>query len=272
MLALANRNPAFTAFGELFDETPLAARSDYRWLVDGLHAYFETRPRYGPENQNLVDLLERRRARAPRISSGSSRSSAIAGTACWGPAPTPAGGDRRPARGAIAVWMRFQPRARGRRTARPSGLEHPSRSALRPARPRRGGALQPRSRLDAPHGHDRQERVRLARPALPSAGPSHPPPGSDPGRGAGSTGRSRLQRVVDDRRVGAQPRARERIKQIARQSRGGGLSLFAAGLPSWPPSWWRGGVRYRSASAPRRAASGWRATWCRITWASTRAG
>jgi glycosidase len=58
MLALANRNPAFTAFGELFDETPLAARSDYRRLVDGLHAYFETRPRYGPENQNLVDLLE----------------------------------------------------------------------------------------------------------------------------------------------------------------------------------------------------------------------
>jgi glycosidase len=64
LLWLSNRNPAFGRFAELFEETPLAATTAYRPITDGLREYFETRPRFGPENQNLVDLL-----RAPALAS-----------------------------------------------------------------------------------------------------------------------------------------------------------------------------------------------------------
>jgi glycosidase len=64
MLWLANANPAFRKFEELFDETPLANTSAYRQLTAALRDYFETRPKFGPENQNLVDML-----RAPALAS-----------------------------------------------------------------------------------------------------------------------------------------------------------------------------------------------------------
>lgn len=57
MLWLANANPAFRKFEELFDDTPLANTSAYRQLTASLRDYFETRPKFGPENQNLFDLL-----------------------------------------------------------------------------------------------------------------------------------------------------------------------------------------------------------------------
>ena len=64
MLWLANLNPAFRRFSELFADEELAKSTAYRQLTAGLRAYFETRPRFGPENQNLVDLL-----RAPALAS-----------------------------------------------------------------------------------------------------------------------------------------------------------------------------------------------------------
>ncbi len=64
MLWLANANPAFRKFEELFDDTPLANSSAYRQLTAALRDYFETRPKFGPENQNLFDML-----RAPALSS-----------------------------------------------------------------------------------------------------------------------------------------------------------------------------------------------------------
>jgi glycosidase len=62
MLWLANVNPAFRKFQELFDDQPLARASSYPQLTAALHEYFETRPRFGGENQNLIDLL-----RAPAL-------------------------------------------------------------------------------------------------------------------------------------------------------------------------------------------------------------
>jgi hypothetical protein len=59
---LANLNPAFHPFRELFDEAPLAARSAYRELTGGLREYFESRPPFGPANENLIDML-----RAPAL-------------------------------------------------------------------------------------------------------------------------------------------------------------------------------------------------------------
>jgi len=57
LLWLANLNPAFRFFQELFDEAPLASATAYPEIVVALRDYFETRPRFGPENQNLVDML-----------------------------------------------------------------------------------------------------------------------------------------------------------------------------------------------------------------------
>jgi glycosidase len=62
MLWLANQNLAFRPFQELFDDQPLLAASAYSQLTSALHEYFETRPRFGEESQNLIDLL-----RAPAL-------------------------------------------------------------------------------------------------------------------------------------------------------------------------------------------------------------
>jgi glycosidase len=64
ILWLANMNRAFRPFQELFDDRLLAASSAYRELSGALREYFETRPRFGDENQNLIDLL-----RAPALAS-----------------------------------------------------------------------------------------------------------------------------------------------------------------------------------------------------------
>ncbi len=61
---LANANPAFKPFEELFDADPLAAGTAYRDVTMALRDYFETRPRFGPANQNLMDML-----RAPALAS-----------------------------------------------------------------------------------------------------------------------------------------------------------------------------------------------------------
>src|SRR5690242_10904900 len=61
---LANVNPAFRPFQELFDDAALAAATAYRTLSGALRDYFELRPRFGPDNQNLIDML-----RAPALAS-----------------------------------------------------------------------------------------------------------------------------------------------------------------------------------------------------------
>ncbi len=64
MLWLANLNPAFKPFHELFDDRPLAGSTSYPNITAALRDYFETRPRFGPDEQNLVDML-----RAPALAS-----------------------------------------------------------------------------------------------------------------------------------------------------------------------------------------------------------
>jgi len=62
MLWLANMNPAFKPFRELFDDDPLARNSSYLQMAAGFREYFETRPKFGFDAQNLVDVL-----RAPAL-------------------------------------------------------------------------------------------------------------------------------------------------------------------------------------------------------------
>ncbi len=62
MLWLENRNPAFAPFRELFDDTALEKFTAYKSLLSSLYVFFDTQPRFGPDEQNLIDLL-----RAPAL-------------------------------------------------------------------------------------------------------------------------------------------------------------------------------------------------------------
>ena len=64
MLWLDNLNPAFKPYNELFDDEQLAVATAYPKITAALREYFDGRPKYGPENQNLVDML-----RAPALAS-----------------------------------------------------------------------------------------------------------------------------------------------------------------------------------------------------------
>jgi glycosidase len=64
LLWLANANPAFAPFLELFDDEPLATQTAYRRIIAGLQSFFAGQPRFGPARQSLVDLL-----RAPAVAS-----------------------------------------------------------------------------------------------------------------------------------------------------------------------------------------------------------
>ncbi len=64
MLWLANVNPAFSPFLELFDDDGLEQETVYPRLIASLHDFFDTQPRFGPDDQNLIDML-----RAPALAS-----------------------------------------------------------------------------------------------------------------------------------------------------------------------------------------------------------
>ncbi len=62
MLRLANLNPAFAPFKDLFDDRALAAETAYARIMDGLREFFAAQPLLGPDNLNLIDFL-----RAPAL-------------------------------------------------------------------------------------------------------------------------------------------------------------------------------------------------------------
>ena len=62
MLWLANMNPAFSPYLELFDDSDMEKNTEYREILTSLKDFFETQPKFGPEELNLIDLL-----RAPAI-------------------------------------------------------------------------------------------------------------------------------------------------------------------------------------------------------------
>ncbi len=73
LLWLANLNPAFKPFQELFADHGLSTETPYRAIVGALRDYFDTRPRFGPDNQNLVDML-----RAPALAAPDSLAGQLA--------------------------------------------------------------------------------------------------------------------------------------------------------------------------------------------------
>ena len=70
LLWVANMNPAFSPFLELFDDTSLKKETAYGRLIDSLHDFFETQPGFGPDGQNLVDMLRHPAIAVPHSLSG----------------------------------------------------------------------------------------------------------------------------------------------------------------------------------------------------------
>lgn len=67
LLWLANENRAAATYRPLFDDRALAAETAYARLTALLFEYFETRPRFGPDRDNLIAFL-----RAPALAAPSS--------------------------------------------------------------------------------------------------------------------------------------------------------------------------------------------------------
>ncbi len=72
LLWLANVNPAFSAYRELFDDTRLSKDTLYEKIIPSIHAFFDSQPRFGPDNQNLIDML-----RAPAVNAPGSLSAQL---------------------------------------------------------------------------------------------------------------------------------------------------------------------------------------------------
>ncbi len=70
MLWLANANPACTPYHELFDDSSLTKKTAYARIVPLMHAFFETQPAFGPDEENLLDMLRSPAMVAPHSLTG----------------------------------------------------------------------------------------------------------------------------------------------------------------------------------------------------------
>jgi hypothetical protein len=70
MLWLANTNPAFSPFIELFDDSKLKKDTSYLQIIEALHSFFDNQPLFGPDHQNLVDMLRSPALAVPHSLSG----------------------------------------------------------------------------------------------------------------------------------------------------------------------------------------------------------
>ena len=70
LLWLANRNPAFSPYLELFDDSALEKNTSYPQIIETLHSFFEGQPFFGPDHQNLVDMLRSPALAVPHSLSG----------------------------------------------------------------------------------------------------------------------------------------------------------------------------------------------------------
>jgi glycosidase len=70
ILWLANRNQAFSPFLELFNDTILEEETSYLPMMEALHVFFNNQPLFGPDPQNLVDMLHSPALAVPRSLTG----------------------------------------------------------------------------------------------------------------------------------------------------------------------------------------------------------
>jgi glycosidase len=70
MLWLANMNPGFSPYLELFDDADLERSTVYTEIITELKEFFETQPTFGPDNLHLIDLLHSPAIAVPHSLSG----------------------------------------------------------------------------------------------------------------------------------------------------------------------------------------------------------
>ncbi len=70
MLWLSNVNPAFGPFLDLFDDAQLERATVYRDIFPVLRAWFAAKPPFGPDAQNLIDMLRAPALAAPHSLNG----------------------------------------------------------------------------------------------------------------------------------------------------------------------------------------------------------
>jgi hypothetical protein len=70
MLWIANQNPGFSPYLELFDDKRLTNETAYSQIMRSLHDFFDTQPPFGPEQQNLMDMLRTPAIRFPHSLTG----------------------------------------------------------------------------------------------------------------------------------------------------------------------------------------------------------
>ncbi len=58
LLWLANSNPAFVPYADLFSDKELARQTAYSLIIERLKTFFEQQPRFGPDNQTLLEMLQ----------------------------------------------------------------------------------------------------------------------------------------------------------------------------------------------------------------------
>ena len=70
MLWLTNMNPATAPFQELFDDAGLEQETAYPAVMDALYRFFDAQPPFGPDHQQLIDLLRAPSLACPHSLSG----------------------------------------------------------------------------------------------------------------------------------------------------------------------------------------------------------
>ena len=220
MLWIANSNPAFKPFHQLFADKGLKQQTVYGEVTASFPDFFSTRPPVAPEIGSLYDAL-----RAPMLASPDSLIGQLDYIReRWAPY---LGGDLKRILLAIdvlreedlAIWMRFHPPGPDqfrhgapswgsmgfegdefigfdelRRRSYPAGYQAPLDEYE---------AFSAGPGLDAQRGADGQEHLRLAGTAIQKISAPHSPAGPDSRRRAATTGLTRRHRPVVDRPVGA---------------------------------------------------------------------
>jgi glycosidase len=56
-LWVANENPSFSPYLEFFDDASLEKKTPYTQIIKEIELFFEDKPKFGPDNQNLIQML-----------------------------------------------------------------------------------------------------------------------------------------------------------------------------------------------------------------------
>jgi hypothetical protein len=70
LLWLTNANPATSPFTDLFDDSSLRKETSYVQLINEVKRFFDIHPSFGPDHQNLIDMLHQPAVAVPYSLSG----------------------------------------------------------------------------------------------------------------------------------------------------------------------------------------------------------